>query len=67
MESVEESLLQSRHSVGSETEKETERDAECIRLEPPTKPPFSQKKEPTQEEKELAQERDRKKKIQSEQ
>ncbi len=35
MYSVEESLLRSRHSIGSEADKKRERDAECIQSEPP--------------------------------
>jgi hypothetical protein len=64
---VVESLLQSRHSVGSESKRKGSSNTGCVQSEPTPKRPFSQEKRPTLEEKEQAQERDRQKERQSEQ
>jgi hypothetical protein len=61
MHAVEEILLQSRHSFGTEAKAKRRwtSDVDCIQSEAPPKLPFIQDKKPTQEEKEQAQERER--------
>jgi hypothetical protein len=60
MNSIEESLLRSRHAVGSETEKEREQRCRMHSVEkPPPMPPYSQEKKPTLEENEQTQKQER--------